>query len=129
MTPTEMAKKLVVRFLPYLSNLSIISNPGEPVKAVMEDGQKYGRAIQCALIVCESMTHYMPSINGRPPNYHEENEYCLEFWEKVKNVLNEHTFTPLVSDPVCVHSMAYKDDKTLKVVCPVCDVMREQPDC
>lgn len=40
--------------------------------------------VQCALICCDELIRVLPSVNGRPPNYQDRNEFCSEYWVDVK---------------------------------------------
>jgi len=46
-------------------------------------------AKKCALIMTNEMIRLLPSVNGRPPNYQDVNEYCSEYWEEVKYYLTK----------------------------------------
>ena len=72
MTPKEKALELVDKYIRYT-----------PVE------YEYEYAKQCALIAVEELIKCTPSVNGRPPNYQTENEYCCEYWGSVKAELEK----------------------------------------
>lgn len=50
--------------------------------------QREHRAKKCSLIAVNILIKTLPSVDSRPPNYQEINEYCCEYWEKVRDELN-----------------------------------------
>lgn len=87
MTPKIKAAELATKCLNYTSSWTTTSKPDENPTAFWESGMKKGRAIQCALIAVEELIHCTPSVDGRPPNYQDINEYCCEYWQQVKTEL------------------------------------------
>jgi hypothetical protein len=71
MTPEEKAKELIAKY----KNISYDLDDIESHK-------------ESALIAVNELENYLPSINGRPPNYQDVNEHCSEYWTKVKIYIN-----------------------------------------
>jgi len=87
MTPKIKAEELVKKCFNYTSNWTSTNKLYKEPTAVFESGMKKGRAIQCALIAVEELINCTPSVNGRPPNYQDVNEFCCEYWQEVKTEL------------------------------------------
>lgn len=69
MEAKEKANQLVLAFMRYV-----------PADESME--LPYSK--KCALIAVEEIISIMPSVNSRPPNYQDINEYVSEYWAQVK---------------------------------------------
>lgn len=49
-----------------------------------DEGMLHYHTNHCALIMCDELINVLPSVNGRPPNYQNIDEYCREFWIQVR---------------------------------------------
>ncbi len=86
MTAQEKAKGLVGKFYPFLNDYSTYSKPNEKLQIVVEDGQKIGRAKQCALIaVNEIVNELIPSDFKYQQLYTDIKTY----WEQVKEEIKK----------------------------------------
>ena len=52
--------------------------------SVLIDEQRFYVAKECAIKSIDLLIKYTPSVNGRPPNYQDVNEWTNEYWKKVK---------------------------------------------
>lgn len=80
MTPLEKARELLFKM-----NGQII------VKIDWDNASDYAKSDlkRKLFILTDELIKVMPSINGRPPNYQDENEFCREYWEKVKTEIEK----------------------------------------
>jgi len=80
-TPQQEADELVEKM--QIVHIVSFGKEGKGIPVSMYREQQIG----CAIIAVEKLIKVTPSVNGRPPNYQEINEYCCEFWEEVLTIL------------------------------------------
>lgn len=71
-----------------------MDNPKEKAQELMDKfnlptGLMSQEIKQCAVICCDELIRVLLSVNGRPPNYQDENEFCSEYWKKVKTEIEK----------------------------------------